>query len=199
MLKQFKRQVNPECPLCHEVLELQHYQLLMREERKVSKIAFPEFELRDSLELSQKLASMMKSFQTGGSAYLHFKYQIPVYGGANNFGEVAEQDPSTLKKGTVFSTEGNFLLEGNSDKKFKIANSVHYSSLKVNSEYATNHKGTKAPEIEVSKDTDSPESAHVVDYPFYFYLVDIRNKVILVAGKIVELEEVKFGANDPSN
>lgn len=105
VLKQFKREVNLKCPLCHEVIELQHYQLLMREERKACKIAFPEFEVRDSLELSNKLASMMKSFESRGSSYLHFKHQIPVYGGTNNFGESSSSNPALLLKGTVFSNQ----------------------------------------------------------------------------------------------
>lgn len=169
----------------------------MQEERKVAKIAFPEFEVRDSLELSRKLASVMKSFENKGSSYLHFKNSIPVYGGTNNFGEASTDVTSTLK-GTVFSNEGSFVVQGNSDKSFKISSSIVYSSLKVNSELVTNHKGTKAPEIDASKDTESSENSHVIEYPFYFYLVDIRNKVVLVAGKIVDLGTSDF-SNDGQN
>lgn len=187
LIKQYKREVNKECPLCHEVIELQHYQLLMQEERKYCKIALPEFEIRDSLELSTKLASIMKSFESKGSSYLHFKHQIPVYGGSKNFGEISRNDPAKIIKGTVFSSSENFMIQGNEQKSFRIANSIHYSSLKVNSEFVTNHRSQNTPEVDVSKDTDSAENTHVIDYPFYFYLVDVRNKIVLVAGKIVEL------------
>lgn len=159
----------------------------MREERKVAKIAFPEFEVRDSLELSQKLASSMNSFENRGSSYIHFKQQIPVYGGQNNFGESQNGFAEKLKKGTVFSNFENFVVQGNSDKSFKIAKSVHYSSLKVNSQFVTNHRETKIPEVEASKDKDSEQNFHVIDYPFYFYLVDIKDKIVLLAGKVVEL------------
>lgn len=87
-------------------------------------------------------------------------------------------------------------MQGNTQNTFRIANSIHYSSLKVNSVFVSNHNSSKNPEIEASKDNDDTECSHVIDYPFYFYLVDIRNKLVLVAGKIAELKEVNFVNDD---
>lgn len=196
VLKFNRKTVDEFCPLCDDVMTLKHFEGLMVKSRAKRKLVFPQFQIRTSMELKYKLASMMQSFDLKGDTFKRFK------------GEIVERptgprplkriNPKILFKNTVFSNESTFVIENNSDKKFKIADAVQYMSLKVTAKFNSNHKDVEVPVTQASLDQDTNLETLIVDYPFTFYLIDIRKKIVLTAGKIVELDEIKFKDNDDS-
>lgn len=108
---------------------------------------------------------------------------------------LAKINPELLFKNTVFSSESDFLVNGNNENSFKIGNALQYMSLKVTSKFTSNHKDVEVPVTQDSKDDESILETLIIDYPFTFYVTDIRSKVVLAAGKVVELKEIDF-SND---
>jgi serine protease inhibitor len=194
ILKFNRKTVDDYCPLCDDVITLEHFEELMAEGRRKMKIIFPQFWVRTSMNLNLKLAEIMHSYDNQEETWKRFhgeevdrpKGPKPLTG----------YNPESLFKGTAFSSESRFNLNGNIAEEFKINDAVQYMSLKVTAKFNSNHKNVEVPITQDSKDKETDLETLLVNYPFTFYVTDVRNKVVLAAGKIVELEQIHFGGDE---
>jgi hypothetical protein len=69
ILKYNRKTVDGYCPLCDDVLTLRQFEELMAEGRREMKLVFPQFWVRTSMDLNQKLASIMNSFKNKEATY----------------------------------------------------------------------------------------------------------------------------------
>jgi serine protease inhibitor len=72
-------------------------------------------------------------------------------------------------------------------------------SLKVTAEYTSNHKDVEVPVTQDSLDKETDLETLIINYPFTFYVTDVRSKIVLAAGKVVELEQLKFNTDDDTS
>ena len=68
--------------------------------------------------------------------------------------------------------------------------------IKVTADYVSNHKDVEVAVNRDSNEIDSTIDTLVLNYPFSFYITDIRKKVVLAAGKVIGLEEIKFDGDN---